>query len=162
MIYNQNLHQRRSIHLANYNYSKPGFYFVTICTLQREDLFGRIIQNQMYLNQFGLTIRYHWQQLSEKFPQIKLGEFIIMPNHIHGIIEIVRTNRRQMLLPKIIGYLKMNTAKKINNIKNTPGNPVWQRNYYERIIRDNNEYFNICDYIKNNPTNWTTDRNNKR
>ena len=97
-----------------------------------------------------------------------MDEFIIMPNHIHGIIFIVgaihelplQKYRRKMLLPKVIGYFKMNTAKQFNQILNRTGQPFWQRNYYEHIIRNEKELNRIREYIQNNPLKWELDREN--
>ena len=125
MKYNPDIHNRRSIRLKDYDYSKEGIYFITICTLDHEQLFGDIIDDKMFLNEFGKIVNGFWLQILKNFPNVQLDEYIIMPNHIHGIIVIcnksvgaipelplqnelplqqnVRINRRKMLLPKIIG-----------------------------------------------------------
>ena len=119
-------------------------------------------------------VRRQWQKLPEKFPNLVLDEFVIMPNHIHGIFIINnvgvgaihelplqnKIERRRMLVPKIVGYFKMNSAKYINKLRNTPGISVWQRNYYEHIIRNENELTKIREYIQNNPLKWSLDREN--
>lgn len=127
------------------------------------------------------VIKCWWDKLPEKFPDIKTDQFVIMPNHTHGIVFIVgavheppkhngairelplqllQQKRRHMLLPEIIGYFKMNTAKHINEIRKTPGTPVWQRNYYEHIIRNEKELTRIREYIINNPLKWEFDWEN--
>lgn len=179
---------RHTIRLKNYDYSQSGWYFVTICTQNRENVFGEIIGNtvgaihespnlgndspaHMKLNETGKIIEYVWKSLPNRFPII-LDEFQIMPNHVHMIIHIVvraihnddvraiheSPLHKRSLLSQIIGYLKMNSAKLIHQIN--PNIPVWQRNYYERIIRNEEEYINIKKYIQANPSAWEKDENN--
>ena len=124
----QTQHHRKSLRLKDYDYSRSGAYFITICTKNRELCFEKLPDLQS-------VVFFQWNALEVRFPAIQLDEFVVMPNHIHGIIFIVGAihesplqNRRNMLLPKAIGYFKMNTAKKINQILNRPGQPFWQRN----------------------------------
>lgn len=161
--------------LRNYDYSTAGAYFVTICTQERECLFGDIVDGGMKLNEFGQIVQSIWHDLPARFPDIQLGEFIVMPNHVHGIIIIIHRNnnpvgaiheltlrhneRRQMLLPNIIGYFKMNTAKRINQLRDLRGMPVWQRNYYDRVIRNDQEFNQTRQYIIDNAKNWEKDEN---
>jgi hypothetical protein len=92
MIYNPNLHHRRSIRLKGYDYSQEGLYFVTICCQNKECLFGKIVDNEMILNNSGEIANDCWQQISKHFPNVILHEYVIMPNHFHGIIQIVGAN----------------------------------------------------------------------
>jgi REP element-mobilizing transposase RayT len=169
-----NKYNRRSIRLKNYDYSSPGAYFITIVTNNRQYLFGEIVNNEMILNEYGEIANKYWYEIPKHYTNTQLDEYVIMPNHIHGIIFIVGAihelplqqnefpqliQRRKMLLPKIIGRFKMNAAKQINQIRQTPGIPVWQRNYYEHIIRNDNELNKIREYIINNPLTWQTDEN---
>ena len=171
----KNKYRIESIRLPEYDYSLPGYYFINICTKNRENLFGEIKNNKMNLSAFGHLVKRQWRQISKIRKNIVSDAFIIIPNHIHGILTIVEAihelplqgssprgwaKRRQMMLSKIIGQFKMQTAKQINQFKNTPGLPVWQRNYYEHIIRNESELNRIRVYIKNNPANWHNDRNN--
>ena len=168
-----------STRLPEYDYSRGGYYFVTICTHKRENVFGRIENGVMKLNEAGKIIEKWIVKLNEHFPNVTNDYYCIMPNHIHiiiiinetvhynknGIVETIHElslrekiqHRRQMLLPKIIGYLKMNTSKQINIIRNTPGNPIWQPNYYEHIIRNDKSIYEIRKYIQNNPLEWEDD-----
>jgi len=178
MTFNPDIHHRRSIRLREYDYSTVGAYFVTVCVNGRECLFGDCVDGDMRVNDAGRMVVEWWLKLPERFPQVSLDEFVIMPNHVHGIVCIIdadvsdtvgaihelplhrvpsRQQRRTMLLPKIVGYFKMNTAKHINLMRNNPGVPVWQRNYYERVIRDDNQLAAIREYIANNPVNWAED-----
>jgi len=189
MEINPTKHNRHSIRLKGYDYSLPGAYFITLVTYQRECKFGEIIRGEMTVNIAGQVVWDVWNSLPDRYPKIELGEAVVMPNHFHGIIwikppvgvgavhelpqreppqleslqpEEVRQRRRQMLLPKVIGYFKMNTAKRINTILDTSGLSVWQRDYFERIIRDEREFNTICRYIHDNPLEWELDRENPR
>jgi putative transposase len=184
MTYDPFKHRRRSIRLKGYDYSQAGAYFVTICAEHRECLFGEIADAQMQLNEYGQIVADCWNNLPQRFPNIDLDEFVMMPNHMHGITVITDDNggaihvgaihelplrelpeqdrgqRRKMLLPKIVGYFKMNTAKRINLIRGTQGTSVWQRNYYEHIVRNERELERIRTYIVGNPSMWDKDENN--
>jgi len=177
-------HHRCSIRLKNYNYSDAGGYFVTICTKDNGRILGEIVDKKIQLNQFGEIVQECWHDLPNHYPHIKLDAFIIMPNHVHGVIIIapepvvgaihelplhashhnsdVETiiNRRRMLLPKIIGRFKMVSSKRINQIRRMPGFPFWQRNYYEHIIRNEDDLFQIRTYIENNLYDWEIDNEN--
>ena len=153
---------RRSLRLRDYDYSQAGAYFITICTNNREFYLEKLPK----LKQIAQD---QWKELEKRFLEIELDEFIVMPNHIHGIIFIVgvihelllhNQYRRNMMLPKAIGYFKMNTAKQFNQILNRTGQPFWQRNYYEHVIRNEKELNRIRDYIQNNPLKWELDREN--
>jgi len=164
------LHNRHSIRLEHYDYSRNGYYFITLCTHDKKHLFGKIIDEKMHHNILGKIVHDLWDKLQTD--NIKPLNKIVMPNHFHGIIqissgleinrEITDTNkliqRRKMLLPKIIGKFKMITAKEINKILNRKGKSVWQRNYHDHIIRDDDEYFNIIEYIEKNPEWWRKDK----
>lgn len=161
--------------MQHWDYSSDGEYFVTICTKNRKEYFGEIRNGIMGLNEMGCIVNKFWVNTLNHFDNIELGEYVIMPNHIHGIIIIqhpVETihesslrvmdikQRRKMLIPKIIGRFKMQSAKYINLLINNVGKPIWQQNYYDHIIRSDRDYYNICEYIQNNPRKWEQDRNN--
>ena len=186
MRYNPDVHHRRTIRLRDYDYSTAGAYFVTICTFERECLLGDAVDGEMRLNGMGQIVATIWDSLPERYPDVDADAFVIMPNHIHGIIVIngdvqvgaihespdldlpqheraIREsplpNRRTMTLSKVIGYLKMNTAKRINQLRDNPGASVWQRNYYERVIRNDQELQSIQQYVVDNPAKWQEDEN---
>lgn len=150
------LPNRKSIRLQNYDYTQEGLYFVTICTQNRECIFGEIVNEKIKLNYVGKIIESVWQSLSNRFP-VKLDTFQIMPNHIHMIIELtggsMGGSRPAPTLGMIIGFLKSESSKRI-------GHPIWQRNYYEHIIRNETELNKIREYIQTNPQRWERDRNN--
>jgi len=172
MKYNPEKHHRRSIRLQGYDYSLPGAYFITICTEKRICLFGNIIYGKMVLNEYGKIAQQCWLNIPLHYQNVELNEFVVMPNHIHGIIIINDTvgaihelpqqktpqQRRLMTLPKIIGRFKMNSAKQLNQLRQTSGLSVWQRNYYEHIIRNEFEFNKIREYIINNPLKWELDK----
>lgn len=166
------LPSRRTIRLQGYDYSSSGMYFVTICTQDRICLFGEVIGktvgaglcpalNDYYikLSQYGQIIEEQWVSLPNLFPNIILHEYVIMPNHFHAIIEI-DTWAGQSPAPtlgNIIGSFKSISTKKCNKMDNISGQKIWQRNYYEHIIRNEKSYNNITDYIASNSINWQSD-----
>ena len=179
-------HHRRSIRLRDFDYSSGGAYFVTICTFQRECLFGEIMEGLMQLNDMGRMVEACQEALPHHFPDVVLDEWVIMPNHIHGIIvihsadspvgathaspDVRRTadtiathaspgpGRRS--IGALVGSFKSAASRQINQWRNTPGIPIWQRNYYERVIRDDRELDAIRQYIADNPVRWFEDENN--
>ncbi len=154
---------RKSIRLKNYNYAKNGYYFITICTKNHKPFFGNINNDEMQLNQLGKITHDIWKKLPEKYPNIKLNSFVIMPNHIHAIIIIEKDINQQLdkiTLGKIIGGYKsivFNKCLKFCKEKNIKMERLWQRNYYEHIIRNEEDLLNIQEYIQNNPLKWAND-----
>ena len=203
MTYNPDIHHRHSIRLKDYDYSQAGAYFVTICSWQREYLFGEIVNCEMVLNDMGRVVESVWCQLPEHFTNIHLDEYMIMPNHFHGILHInefvgvvgvvgvVGAKQGSSALPafdlcgnlgkagealalplhhlrgsasgslcSIVQNFKSVSTRKINRLRNNPGCPVWQRNYYERVIRNEDELSRAREYIVNNPMKWELDKEN--
>jgi len=186
--YNPEKHHRRSIRLKGYDYSMPGAYFITICTNNRECLFGEIIDGEMKLNDAGRMIERWYFELANKFLDIQCDEFVIMPNHFHCIIIIVETDinvgadlsvcpidKRQShriaptptssSIPRVVQWFKtMTTNEYIRNVKQNNWIPfirrLWQRNYYEHIIRNDKSLDKIRQYIINNPLKWEMDFEN--
>jgi putative transposase len=161
MNYNPELHHRRSIRLKEYDYSTAGAYFITICTHNREQLFGNIVARIMVLNELGHIIQLHWQKLERHHANLILDRSVIMPNHLHGIIILDSSIEDSKSISEIVGSFKTFSAREINKIRKLKGVPVWQRNYYERIIRTEVELDYVRQYIVNNPIDWQTDVNNK-
>ena len=168
MTFNPDIHKRRSIRLKDYDYAEAGAYFVTLCSWQRECLFGDILDGEIQLNRFGEVVADSWHWLTSQYPYVELDEWAAMPNHLHGIIVIAadkggsRTAPTEKTKPlgRLIGAFKTVSTKQINNIRNNPGCPVWQRNYYERIIRNDTELERAREYIINNPLKWALDKEN--
>jgi putative transposase len=161
MNYNSELHHRRSIRLKGYNYSTTGAYFITICTHDREQLFGDIVDGTMALNELGNIIQLHWQKLEKHHANLILDRSVVMPNHLHGIMILDSSLEDSKSISGIVGSFKTFSARGINKIRKLKGIPVWQRNYYERIIRNEVELDCVRQYIVNNPMKWQTDINNK-
>jgi REP element-mobilizing transposase RayT len=191
------MHNRRSIRLRHYDYQKDGILFVTICTYHKRAIFGRVINGRMQLNEIGKIARDEWIKTAQLRDYVKIDAFVIMPDHMHGLLVISRgddydfsTNlsRRGMmhhaptaksttyfeynfetpsnrdgLIPRqfskpvkqslwtIVGTYKAAVTRKINRLRNTPGGIIWQRNFYETIIRNEKHLFLVRQYIINNP-----------
>ncbi|GJD20736.1 hypothetical protein RIVM261_056920 [Rivularia sp. IAM M-261] len=160
MPYNPRIHHRRSIRLKGYDYTQPGKYFVTINVAKREHLLGHIENGEMYLNLYGEAVKTNWHNLPKIYPHVELDAFVIMPNHIHAIIvlkEQTIPKATRQGLPEIVRGLKTFSATRINQLRKVKGVSVWQRGYYEHIIRNEVALTNIRRYIVNNPVMWRTD-----
>ncbi len=161
MKYDPAVYHRRSIRLSGYDYSKPGMYFITICTQHRKCLFGTISDGKCRLNDAGGMVETVWNEIPFYYPGINIDEFVAMPNHIHGIVVISAVTG--MSLPDVVHRFKTMTTKKYaDGVKqsNWPPFPgkLWQRNYWEHIIRDELDLNHIRDYIRNNPARWESDK----
>lgn len=170
MPYSPDKHHRRSIRLKGYDYSSAGAYFITLCTFQRQCLFGRITDGTMQLNESGQIVAEEWRQSSIIRQEIEFDQWVIMPNHLHGIVLINPTHpvrahgraplqtgvsyRRPRSLSSFISGFKSATTKKINTARNSASTPVWQRNYYDHIIRNEQSLERVQQYIQNNPATW--------
>ncbi len=182
MSYNSDIHHRHSVRLKDYDYSLEGLYFITVCAQDKKCLFGKITDGVMRLNEAGRMVEEWYFKLQEKYPNIACMEHIIMPNHFHCIIHIVgagsarpitstetpteinndeiphaddRAGKPRPYKPtvgQIIGFFKYQTTKEVN----LPTR-LWQRNYYEHIIRNQHSYEEISDYIVTNPLRWEKD-----
>jgi REP element-mobilizing transposase RayT len=186
---------RRSLRLKGYDYAQAGAYFVTICTQGRVCLFGEVVDGAMRLNEFGEMVRGCWLAIPDHFPHVALDAFVIMPNHVHGIVWIVDATTdavgnvvgathasvrathasplpslpQPLLRPRgpqrrsigaVVGSFKSAAARCINAYRKTPGIPIWQRNYYEHVIRNEASLDGVRAYIVNNPLQWALDREN--
>ena len=190
--FNPDIHHRRSLRVRDYNYSQAGAYFITICTRNRECLFGNVEGNAVLLNDVGRVVQGVWDALPVNFLGVELDAFVVMPNHVHGIIILnnvgvqfiaphkdqgamhpqgVRrgvpgshaatpTQNRAPTLGEIIRAFKARCTHRINQLRGTHGFPVWQRNYYEHVIRSESSLQEIREYISNNPAQWAFDREN--
>lgn len=191
MSYVPDLHHRRSIRLQAFDYTRDGAYFVTVCSRDRECLFGQVIDGAVNLNEFGQVIGLALTSLPTHFPHVDVPDYVIMPNHLHAIIKIARDDvgakqgvsaspvsvdignsgkaDEAFALPlrgtvpgslaAVVQNFKSVTTRKVNALRGTPGIPVWQRNYYERVIRNEAELAAIREYIASNPGSWDQDRN---
>jgi REP element-mobilizing transposase RayT len=181
---------RRSIRLREYNYAQAGAYFVTIVTQDRVCLFGEVVDGEMMLNEFGRIVHAVWDDLPNHYPAVECGVFVVMPNHVHGIIVLdgggvgesdvgagfkparsgptPSTTPRAGLKPaptrtglsEIVRAFKTFSARRIKEIRGAYGLSVWQRNYYEHVVRNEEDLNRIHEYIVNNPLQWELDREN--
>ena len=165
--YDPKIHHRQSIRLKDYDYSSDGAYFMTVCAQDKEYMFGDVIDGKMILNLSGEMVKKWLSELENKFKNIELGEYVIMPNHIHLIVFImnVAVRSEQNNIPQIVQWLKtMTTNEYIKNVKQNNWKPfdkrLWQRNYYDRVIRNEKELNKIRKYIFENPLKWEFDKNN--
>jgi len=206
--YNPDIHHRRSIRLQGYDYAQKGMYFITLCVQERECIFGTIFENRMFLNEIRQIVADEWVNTMNIRDNVIIHDFIVMPNHIHGIVEITYNKNDECLIgefvspTKSIGAIvrgfKIATTKRIKNFitpvgangnspngnspnGNSPLNSnlslngnsfqqewiinhlphIWQRNYYEHIIRDYNDHERIANYINTNPSRWEEDMFNE-
>ena len=158
-----------STRLQNWDYSSDGFYFVTICTKNMVFWFGDIVDGRMKLNEFGRVVDGCFYNIPKYFPFVILDEFVIMPNHVHGIIRIdnnynVETGLKPVSTKKypvseMVRAFKTFSARRINPIIDSVGLPFWQARYYDRVIRSQEQLERIRWYIRNNPRKWEDDRN---
>ncbi|MFH1708779.1 MAG: transposase [Planctomycetota bacterium] len=158
---------RRSIRLKNYDYSRAGMYFVTVCTHGRKNVLSTVSVGEVHLTAIGHIIPESWAWLCSQYEYVHLDDSIIMPNHIHSIITInacgggSRTApTKQKSLGSIMGAFKTVSTKRINMMLQSPRQAFWQRNYHEHIIRDEGELLGIRKYILHNPYRWAFDRDN--
>lgn len=186
---------RRSIRLPDFDYATPGAYFVTICAHERACLFGDVVGGVVRLNDYGEMVRQTWDALPHHFANVKLDQFVIMPNHVHGIVVLtdhhgvgathaspvivasehgratharathaspLQRGPKTQSIGAIVGSFKSAATKRINTLRATPGHPVWQRNYYERVIRDDGDLAALRDYVAGNPARWADDDNHSQ
>jgi len=193
---------RKRNRLRDWNYSTPHWYYVTICTQKHRKLFGEIVDGKIVLNEYGEIVKFIWHDLPNHNPHVSLDEFVIMPNHVHGIIILneirndVGTDSKSILkqqsivvgtdsksvhkynpttkrtgldlvptqkfhgITEIVRQFKSFSTKRINKIRNISKQSVWQRSYYDHIIRNEKSLFEIRRYIRENPLKWTIDKNN--
>ena len=174
-------HTRRSIRLRGYDYSRPGTYFVTLCTRDGNPLFGRLIAKRVRLSAAGRAARECWLEIPKHFTNVTLDAFVIMPDHLHGMVIITDTLDRSSVgaqhaaplrrtggsavlarpegpargsLGAIVRAFKSAATKRINAMRHKAGDSVWQRNYYDRIIRDVRELQRARRYVYLNPSRW--------
>ena len=216
--YNPRIHHRRSIWLKGYDYSCPGLYFITICVQNRTCLFGHIENGKMILNHAGQLVENEWLKILQRFPNVRLHQYVVMPNHFHAILQIITnspvgatlvvahddvdahdkmiahnnvdtpvratlvvahdkstqqthnrattrvapTGKNNTLGDMVGAFQSIVTVEYIRGVKNLEWKPfngkLWQRNYWEHIIRNDNSYQRISNYIQNNPFNWMDDK----
>ena len=170
------LPRRKLIRLQGYDYAQPGTYFVTICTHLNQCLFGDVVDDGLLLSEYGHIAREEWLRAALIRPRVTLDAFVVMPNHLHGIITLsdtsaVNAGTQQRAptvgqfgqptpdsIPTIVRGFKASVTYRINTARSTPGLPVWQRGFYEEVIRNDKALALVREYIANNPLRWSIDR----
>lgn len=178
MRQDQSLPARRSVRLKHFDYSQPGIYFVTICTNERECLFGDVRDGSMHLNAIGRVASESWAQIPLHFPVLDLGPYVVMPNHLHGILVLYKRARHAVPLQDlgaqtegfgkpvsgslgtIVRSFKATVSKHVRAVGMFTRKPFWQRSFYERVIRTGDEFHHASRYIFENPQNWQADEDN--
>lgn len=179
MRYDPLRRHRRSVRLRGYDYAAPGAYFVTVCAHSRECALGEIAAGgQMRLSGLGRAVETEWQALAGRFPHVRLDAYVIMPNHLHGVLIITDkgdgqrvvnqprieaaaakpTGTRPGSLAAMVQNFKATSARRINALRGAPGNRVWQRNYWEHVVRDEADLARLRAYIRDNPARWAEDQ----
>lgn len=169
MKYNPEIHHRRSIRLRDFDYSSPRAYFVTICTWKRECTMGEVVEGKVILSATGKIVQDAWLELPKRFPTISLDSFEVMPNHLHGVIHQGAINRAptesrpvgaQFIAPKL-GEIIRTFKALVTQRARAAGIDVfaWQRNYYEHVVRNDEELSRVRQYIEENPLRWEDDEN---
>ena len=164
------MRERKSNRLRNYNYSQNGYYFVTICTKERKEFFGRVEEEKMNLNHYGEIVNQCWYELPKHYLNCSLDSFVIMPNHIHGIIvidneKIVGNGLKPFPthgLSEIIRGFKTFSSRRINEMIKEGDNFQWQKSFYDHVIRNEKSLTNLRQYIMYNPVKWELDIENIR
>jgi REP element-mobilizing transposase RayT len=166
MVYDSAKHHRRSIRLRHYDYSRAGAYFITVCVDRRASILGAINDDRAVCSPVGQIVHDTWSAIATRFPQTELDEFVIMPNHVHALLWILRpevargTTSKPVKLGGIVGAFKSISTIEVNRARSSPGQALWQRNYYEHVVRDDDELYRIRKYIVENPARWGDDEEN--
>lgn len=167
-------YKSKKYRLEGWNYSDPGSYFITLVTFQRECIFGGIKDQKMFLSPIGEIIKEEWLKSFEIREELVCDSWVIMPNHIHAILKIIRKEsqpdkdktginpgiayRPPRSVSSFVAGFKSAATKRINQFRNTPGKKLWQDRFHDRIIKDLDGYQTIHNYIQNNPFTWNDDR----
>ena len=158
---------RHSLRLKGYDYSQAGAYFVTVCAHNRMCIFGAVDAAEIRLSEIGRTVGSCWEEIPEHFP-VSLDEWVVMPNHLHGIIIMADETPLatadalpvRPALGAIVGGFKSATTKRVNEERRMERSPLWQRNFYEHVIRNEADLGRIRQYIVDNPVRWAEDPEN--
>ena len=157
--------RRKSPRIAHYDYSLPGTYFVTLCTYASQCLFGTVVDGEIQLSETGRIVNSCWLDIPRHFVTIELDLYVVMPNHLHGLLTIdasrdaASTDKRPNL-NAMVGSFKSAATRKVNAAKGKPGAQLWQRAYYDHAVRTDQGLERIRKYIADNPLKWELDEEN--
>lgn len=176
----QNKYRIESTRLRNWDYGSNAAYFITICTKNRTRFFGEIDDKEMVLNAIGKLAKFYWIEIPKHFPFIALGNFVVMPNHVHGILTIDKNNGDTTMVETLLCNVSTDKNEQMARISPKPGTIstiirsyksvltknarlidmdfAWQSRFHDHIIRNDGEYHRISKYILNNPANWKCDK----
>ncbi len=176
MTHDSDIPRRRSVRLSGYDYSSAGAYFVSFVVQGRLCLFGEVVDGEMCLNGAGKMVRRVWEGMPERFPYIVMDAYVVMPNHMHGVVFLSQTAAAAdastgetvqdvPTLGDVVRVFKSLTTVEYGKGVRGMGwvryeKRLWQRNYYERVVRNGSEMRAVREYIANNPRNWELDREN--
>lgn len=158
----RNKYRVETTRLQNWDYTSDGSYYITLCTKNRLPILGRIEKGEMILNEFGRIVEECWFDLKNHYHNLKLDTFVIMPDHIHGIMIIdnsvpVSTIKTRHGIFEFVRAFKTFSSRRMNELENTPGKTRWQSRFHDHIIRDEREFIRIQQYIRDNPLSWGKD-----
>ena len=157
MSKNNDLPYRKSPRLKDYDYSTEGAYFITICTRRRSHLFGEISNDEMTLNPLGKLAQHYWAAVPDHYPTAEIGEFVVMPNHMHAILFLIdNPTTPRVFLATIIGAYKGSVTRQAHRLLDIEGS-IWQRSFHDHIIRDEKSFVMIQEYVQQNPLRWEKD-----
>ena len=161
MVHDPERHHRHSIRLQNYPYHLSGMYSVTICTSQKQEVLGHIQNGTMKLGHVGEIVMAEWEDLPQRFPNVGLDEYVVMPNHFHAIVIILPdADCPAPTLGTIVGAFKSMSVRAVRSQIGEDSCRIWQRNYYEQIVRTDAMLEGLRRYIRDNPAHWLTDPEN--
>ena len=160
----KDLPERKDLRLKGFDYSKTGTYFLTICTQNRKNILSTIVGEGFPLPQltsYGEIVDGWIQRIPQKYPEASIDCYVIMPNHIHILLSLVKNDGRGNPSPTadtVIGWLKYQSTKEINLLRGTSGDKVFQRSFFDHVVRNRDDYSEICRYIYENPMRWRCDK----
>ncbi|MFZ5433547.1 MAG: transposase [Calditrichota bacterium] len=159
----------KNVRLPTYDYSTPGYYFVTIVVAHRRACLGNIDGETMILSPMGEIVKQGWLWLAKQYPFVRLDEYVIMPNHLHGILQIVECgsgcggvneSAARLSMGRLVAAFKTVTTREINRFESASGRKFWQDDFYEHVVRNDHDLRAIQEYVRNNPLQWMLDQEN--
>ncbi|MDD5088031.1 MAG: transposase [bacterium] len=166
----------KSTRLPHYDYAASGTYFLTLCIHNKECFLGEVGDGSVHLSEYGRIVEREWRHSAEIRKELNVGDFIVMPNHLHGIVLLRENNeahcraalpdvyrrssreRESHSISSFVAGFKAYTTKLVNELRKAPGTRLWQPNYFEHVIRNADQFSRACNYIRTNPLRWELDK----